>query len=292
MKKKSGRGFGCLGWLIILVVLVFLGNWVTEGAVVEIFEEITSEFSTSKYEAPRVKEPAYEEPAAVPVNYEPLVFERQAYYPIKNCAHSRLYVGDRVIVSLGGGSNGIRTEPDTHPSDNIIYRAPSGEGLWIIGGPECNWGWILWKVKTDSGYVGWTPESSGDEFWLTPIESESDMLTEIRNNPRAYEAYEQVSSTIHDSHLSESQKRDKIRVYQNTYGEEIVAWVIRLVPVYQGDGKFTSFNSWAQDFSNDYSSSSSSAPIDSDPVGSSLSIFFDPSVDNITEQLGLDSWFP
>ena len=174
MKKNKGRGVGCLGWLIILAVLVFVGNWLSDGALIEIFEDFAFKSSVSEYEAPKVEKPVYIEPTAVPVSYEPLVFERQPYYPIKDCAHSRLYVGDRAIVSLGGGSNGIRTEPDTHPSDNIIYRAPQGEGLWIIDGPECNWGWILWKVSTDTGYVGWTPESKGDEFWLTPIESESD----------------------------------------------------------------------------------------------------------------------
>ncbi len=289
---KNKRGGGIIGWLIFIVLLVFAANWLMDGELFELFEDLSFDSQETEYKAPRIEEPVYEEPVAVQIDYEPLVFERQPYYPIKNCAHSRLYIGDRVMVSLGGGSNGIRTEPDTHPSDNIIYRAPSGEGLWIIDGPVCNYGWILWKVSTDTGYFGWTPESKGEEFWLTPIESDSDMLAEIRSDPRAYEAYEQVSATIHDPQLSESQKRDKIRVYQNTYGEEVVAWVIRLVPVYQGDGKFSSFDNWAQDFSNDYGSSSGNAPIDNDPVGSSLNIFFNPSIDNITEQLGLDDWMP
>ena len=218
-------------------------------------------------------------------------FEREPYYPIKNCAHSRLYVGDRAIVSIGGGTNGIRTEPDTHPSDNIKYRAPSGEGMWIIKGPVCNYGWILWKVETDSGHKGWTPESAGDEFWLTPIESEADMLVQLKKDPVAYEAYEKLNSTLQDPNLSEKEKKAKVRHYQDTYGEEVVTTIIRYVPVYQGDGKFTSFDNWMNDFSEQTGGSSSgSAPIDRDPVGAAMDIIFDHSPENITEMLGLDDW--
>lgn len=292
MAKQAGRGSGgCLRVVIIVVVVVVGLNLLTGGELFEAFAEVLSGGSTSdrrnEYSAPPV-----EEPAAVPVSFEPVSFERQPYYPIKDCAHSRLYVGDRAIVSLGGSSNGIRTEPDTHPSDNIIYRAPSGEGLWIIDGPECNYGWILWKVQTDSGHVGWTPESKGGEFWLTPIESDSDMLAVIQSDPHTYEVYERVSSTIHDQTMSESQKREQMRVYQSTYGEEIVTTVLRYVPVYEGDGSFVSFDNWMRDFSSSTGSSSSNAPIDQDPVGASMSIFFDPSPENITEQLGLGDWFP
>lgn len=284
MNKNKGWISGCFWSLVMLIALILVGNWLSDGEIFEVIENFISESQEPKYEASRV-----EESSVMPINYEPPVFERQPYFPINNCSHSRLFVGDRAIVAWGDGPNGIRTEPDTHPSDNIIYRAPPGEGLWIIDGPICNYGWILWKVRTDTNYVGWTPESAGSEFWLTPIESESDMLAEIQNNPRAYEAYEQVSATLNDSNLSDSQKQDKIRVYQKTYGEEIVATVIRLIPIYH-DGKFQSFDSWSQDLSSNYGSSSDDTPFNSDPVGSTLNIFFDSSIENITEQLGLDGW--
>lgn len=285
MNKNKGWISGCFWSLVMLIALIFVGNWLSDGEVFELFEDLVFESSEPEYETSRI-----EEEVTAPVNFEPLVFERQSYFPINNCAHSRLYVGDRAIVAWGDGPNGIRTEPDTHPSDNIIYRAPPGEGLRIIGGPVCNYGWILWQVKTDTGYVGWTPESSGGDFWLTPIESESDMLAQIQNNPRAYEAYEKVSATLKDKNLSESQKRDNIRVYQDTYGKELVATVIRYIPIYQGNGKFQTFDTWSNNLSNSYGSSSGNTPFESDPVGSTLNIFFDSSLENITEQLGLDGW--
>ncbi|RMG34667.1 MAG: hypothetical protein D6732_10390 [Methanobacteriota archaeon] len=94
--------------------------------------------------------------------------QRQTYYPLAGCAGSRLMIGDRAMVSLIGGPNAIRSTPDTHPSDNILYKAQPGEYLKIIGGPKCNYGYILWKVRVEkNGIVGWTPESKdGATFWI------------------------------------------------------------------------------------------------------------------------------
>lgn len=93
--------------------------------------------------------------------------QRTPYRPITGCAPSRLERNDIAMVTLGGGPNGIRSYPDTHPSDNIIYRAQPGELMRIIGGPECSYGWLLWQVEVyGNNVVGWTPESNGDEFWL------------------------------------------------------------------------------------------------------------------------------
>ncbi len=222
-----------------------------------------------------------------PVNIQPVTFERTAYYPINNCAHSRLHVGDSAVVSYGGRPNAIRSTADTHPANNIIYRAPSGEGLQIIGGPVCNYGWILWKVRTDTGYTGWTPESSGNEFWLTPIEAGSSIVANLQNDPKAYALYQKVNSTLQDPYLSESQKEQQIHVYQQTYGQELVATVIRYVPVYQDNGTFTSFDNWARSLAQQNSNSSDNSPINTDPVGSAMSIYFNPSSSNIIQQLGL-----
>mgnify|MGYP001000666422 CR=1 FL=1 len=89
------------------------------------------------------------------------------YCPIKDCACSNLQLGDFVKVS-NSGPNALRRDPDLHPSDNIIYRAPSGTNLQIIDGPYCSYGWLVWKVRTDFGLEGYTPESNGKSWWLIP----------------------------------------------------------------------------------------------------------------------------
>ena len=93
-----------------------------------------------------------------------------AYYPIAGCAASQLRLGDSAFVSYSGGRNRLRSEPDTHPSDNFIDEdAHPGEVLLIVGGPECNHGWILWEVETTRQIRGWTPETNGTDFFLLPL---------------------------------------------------------------------------------------------------------------------------
>lgn len=88
------------------------------------------------------------------------------YYPIPGCAASRLHVGDSIMLESGIDYVGIRSTPDTHPSDNKIGRIEGNHIAKIIGGPECNNGWILWEVLTDDCVEGWIPEGDGNEFWV------------------------------------------------------------------------------------------------------------------------------
>jgi serine/threonine protein kinase len=88
------------------------------------------------------------------------------YYPIPGCAASRLHIGEWVKIEAGIDYVTIRSFPDTSPSDNRIGRLEGNTIAEIIGGPECSYGWILWKVQTEGSLVGWIPESDGKEFWL------------------------------------------------------------------------------------------------------------------------------
>jgi hypothetical protein len=212
---------------------------------------------------------------------------RTIYYPFRDCAPSRLYKGDTVFVSYGGGPNGIRSAPDVHPN-NIFYRAPEGEWMQILEGPKCSWGWLIWKVKTETGYTGWTPESDGKEFWLIPIDSAQVLPTALKNDPKINLVYQQASKIFQDRTLSETDRREKIRVLQNKYGEELVATVIRYVPVYDFEtGKILSFDTYMRTFVSQSGHSTYNAPIETDPIGAGLSVFFNPSSSNIKKMLGL-----
>lgn len=110
-------------------------------------------------------------PSATPENtpaptYDPL--SAPIYYPLPDCAASRLHVGDQAMVSLVGGANAIRQSPDLQ-SGVIDYYAQPGEILNIVGGPHCSYGWIVWLVETQSGYRGFTPEGNGEEYYLFPV---------------------------------------------------------------------------------------------------------------------------
>lgn len=97
--------------------------------------------------------------------YDP--YSVQIYYPIEGCPASRLHIGDRATVTIGGGPNAIRFGANTH-YDNIIGHAQEGEGMLIVDGPYCYENWIVWQVDTDGGLQGFTPEGNGDEYWLIP----------------------------------------------------------------------------------------------------------------------------
>ena len=238
-------------------------------------------------DAAMVDEQEYETSQQIDISFDQLEDVRDIYRPISDCAPSRLRIGDTIYVSYGGTPNGIRSEPDVHP-DNIFYRAVQGEQLRIIGGPACSWGWILWEVRTIHGQVGWTPESDGDEFWLVPIIDPRDLPSKVESDPELYKVYEEVESVMSSKSLSNSEKQERLRTTQDKYGEEVVAYIIRYVPVYNTDsGQFESFDSVMRGFASDYGYSSSNAPIETDPVGAGIKIFFDPSPETITEMLGL-----
>jgi hypothetical protein len=94
------------------------------------------------------------------------------YQPIEDCPGSLVAVGVYVRVSTIGGSNAIRSTPNLASAAIIGYALP-GEPLHIIGGPVCSYGWLVWMVETSYGLQGWTPETDGKEWWLTPVAFDS-----------------------------------------------------------------------------------------------------------------------
>jgi hypothetical protein len=99
---------------------------------------------------------------------KPVVQKPPAYVPLENCPASYLRPGFHVMVSTIGGSNAIRPSPDLTGATITGYALP-GEVLLIIGGPVCNYGWLVWQVETQYGLQGWTPETNGKDYWLIPV---------------------------------------------------------------------------------------------------------------------------
>ena len=112
-----------------------------------------------------------------PPPFKPATDERfitptpRVYHPINNCAASQLHKGDTAFISWDTTPNALRTTPDTHPSNNFVDngRVPPGGVLEVLDGPVCNYGWVLWYVRTTWDVEGWTPETDGNEFWMLPI---------------------------------------------------------------------------------------------------------------------------
>ena len=103
--------------------------------------------------------------ATIKPTFDP--YSAPVYYPLENCVASRLHVGDVAMVSLSSKPNGIRYGQDLF-YDTIATYADPGALLEIVGGPWCSHGWIVWLVRTQDGFVGYTPEGDGNEYWLLP----------------------------------------------------------------------------------------------------------------------------
>ena len=91
-----------------------------------------------------------------------------AYTPLEDCPVSFVRRGFHVMISYDGGSNAIRPSPDLTSAAIIGYAIP-GEVIRIIGGPVCNYGWLVWQVETQYGLQGWTPETDGTNYWFIPV---------------------------------------------------------------------------------------------------------------------------
>jgi hypothetical protein len=108
-------------------------------------------------------------PPTLTPTLDPNAPDPRLWYPLLNCPPSRLRRDKIARVSLVGDHNAIRAEPDVHDPGNIVGYAEPGEKMTIVGGPVCNWNWVLWQVKTELGIQGWTPEGDGVTWWLEPV---------------------------------------------------------------------------------------------------------------------------
>jgi hypothetical protein len=104
-------------------------------------------------------------PPTITPTWDPL--SAPIYYPLPDCVASRLHVGDKAMVSLVGGANGIRYGRDLAEETVVGYAQP-GAILEITNGPWCSRGWLVWMVKTADGLTGYTPEGDGNSYWLLP----------------------------------------------------------------------------------------------------------------------------
>jgi hypothetical protein len=106
----------------------------------------------------------------------------------------------------------------------------------------------------------------------------------------AKEALKEANEVAQNRQMTRNQKEDQFVVLQRKYGEELIASIMRRVPIYEATSeRFISFDSYMRGFNEEFGSGSS-APIETDPVGAGMRIFFDPSAETIEEMLGLDDW--
>jgi hypothetical protein len=105
----------------------------------------------------------------VPTSAATPALAEDVYEPIPGCARSRLHWGDIIRIVPEIEYVRIRSTADTSPSDNIVRKWYRSELAQITGLPRCNYGWIIWPIRTADNTKGWVPESNGTTFWVMKV---------------------------------------------------------------------------------------------------------------------------
>jgi hypothetical protein len=183
-------------------------------------------------------------------------------------------------------------EPIAYMSDGTYIETTSGRLVvdqnivkrWyeftISDGTERT-GWI------EMGYVTFNEEKMDRDTYVKMLREDGWFDVSAREKVSSTDS-RAIAQIVCNRALSAEQKQAKLQVYQDSLGAEVVAAVIRGVPVYDSDTKvFHSFDSFVRNLAGTSSVDVSGTPFEKDPVGASIRIFMDPSASTISSMLGL-----
>ncbi len=95
-------------------------------------------------------------------------FSAPLYYPLSNCAASRLNKGDMAFVGSLAGEPRISLTDQVF-ADPGIRNLLMGEYLHITSNPVCEQNTVIWEVRAVSDdTVGFVKEGDGETYWLFP----------------------------------------------------------------------------------------------------------------------------
>lgn len=99
---------------------------------------------------------------------------------------------------------------------------------------------------------------------------------------------EELTTIATSGQLTPREQNARYVQLQERWDATLLATAVRLVPVYDPSTRSVqSFDTFARELVGE---SDADAPFGRDPVGSTVSLVFDPSIHNITRQLGLPAW--
>ena len=75
---------------------------------------------------------------------------------------------DSRVTKTDGTPLRIRTQPNKE-TGTIITSLAEGLRMKIMEGPECNDGWVWWRVETENGINGWVAEGDQSIWFIEPI---------------------------------------------------------------------------------------------------------------------------
>ena len=110
----------------------------------------------------------------------------------------------------------------------------------------------------------------------------------VSRDPNLLSSYNQAKEILTSpSYSTEKARRDELIVLQDSIGQEHFTILLRYVPIVDLEtGEVQTFDAYMRETAASFESNSGS-PIDRDPVGAAMRIFFDPSADTISTMTGI-----
>ena len=78
-----------------------------------------------------------------------------------------LQVGRRAVVAdaMPSGAS-LHAQPET--ASTVVFRAPPGSALELVGGPVCKGGQRWWRARLGEGAYAWVADGDASGVWLAP----------------------------------------------------------------------------------------------------------------------------
>lgn len=230
-------------------------------------------------------------PTEVPPTSTPTPLYTVSSFTCPEALPTRLAQGVIARVTYASGAAlRIRVSPRFIDA-NIFDLVAEGGYVDILEGPTCVFdaegsAYVFWKIRDrEADITGWAAEGDSDSYFL----EYNYPPRQLRNDTQLIASYEEVLEIMLNPETGIPEKRAQLLVFQRTYGEDLLLQIIAYVPVYDDDlNYFHNFDAYIRSVVSPYGAWSTDSAFESDPIAAGLSIFFDPSEENITEMLGLD----
>ena len=213
-----------------------------------------------------------------PITFDPVGAATQIYFsPTDDTVRRMTGIGltDEQVRKYSAMYRGMEVEPEVteDPAKVAAVRATAAGGAVALGQDHNT------SQVESGGARQQPPEAVGPASVSAPAF--------IARDPELSAAYNQARELFTDVNETEASRREKARVMRQNLGEEKMTLLLRYMPIVDLDsGNVQSFGDYMRDMASSYDSGSGS-PMDKDPVGAAMTMFFDPSADTVAAMTGI-----
>ena len=109
----------------------------------------------------------------------------------------------------------------------------------------------------------------------------------VSRDPELRETYERARTILTNGNETNDSRREKMRILQQEVGHEKITLLMRYLPIVDlENGTVETFDNYVRNVASSYDAGTGS-PLEQDPVGAGMRLFFDPSPDTIAAMTGI-----